>query len=83
MLVHLPRGNKLKHKNNHTLFAINSLIQGIGKNQLKRRVAQPIGKKTREKLLRLMNKYINETNKKNKIHNQKQKKTVKKIIKKS
>ena len=57
MLVHLPRGNKLTPKNNPTLYAINALIQGIGKNQTKRRIAEPIGKKTREKLLRLINKY--------------------------
>tara|TARA_B100001250_G_scaffold406375_1_gene425302 strand:+ start:2067 stop:2300 length:234 start_codon:yes stop_codon:yes gene_type:complete len=63
MLVHLPRGNKLAPKNNPTLYAINALIQGIGKNQTKRRIAEPIGKKTREKLFRLINKYMNETNK--------------------
>ena len=71
MLVHLPRGNKLSPKNNSTVYAINALIQGIGKNQVKRRIAQPVGKKTRERLLRLINKYINETNKRIEKENKK------------
>lgn len=58
MLIHLPRGNKLTPTNNARLYALNQLIQHIGKQEGTKRT-KSMGKKTREQIVKLVNQYLN------------------------
>ena len=63
MLIHLPRGNKFTSAADAKVYILNHLIQHIGKQE-GIKVAEPMGKKTRKQLIKLLDKYINNTPKK-------------------
>lgn len=74
MLIHLPRGNKFTSAADAKVYILNHLIQHIGKQE-GIKVAEPMGKKTRKQLIKLLDKYINNTPKKNNIKKKRTKKT--------
>jgi len=59
MLIHLPRGNMVPAAgHNPTMYVLNQCLQHIGKQEgLKR--TKPMGKKTREGIIKFLHSHIN------------------------
>ena len=55
-MPHLPRGDKLTPGNDPTIYALNSLIQTVGKHEGKK-ISAPMAKKFKQAIVRIHQNY--------------------------